>query len=873
MKNLFLFITLWSLLFAQNVQRTGEFLLDTNYVIGPAPLNQKVPQAAFDGLNYLVVWSDERSGDVYGARMTMSGELLDTFGIEVGKGAGVQSCPAVAFDGTNYLVVWADTRNGQSDIYGSRVSPAGVVLDPGGILISGAPSHQVNPKVAFGRNYYLVVWQDGRFSGSSNWNTDIYCARVGVSGNVLEPNGIRIAHAQQNQSLRVPAVAFDGENYLVVWAAENPYSLRGARVDTSGIVLDYGGFTIVEGSLTHWLWNPSVAFGDSVYLVTWEDIIYTSSIRGARVDRDANVLDPNGFPISPGSYPEVVFNGINFFVLWSSSPLYGALVNQAGTVINTVRITKSPAQPSLPCVAFGSSNYLVAWEDRRNRFTDIYGTPVSPEGVPTDSTGILISSSLYGQDFAATDFDGMNYLTVWEDYRGSSIDIYGVRINHLGGVLDPEGIPICCVDSDQISPDIAFDGTNYLVVWQDNRNGGLLWDIYGARVDQNGTVIDPQGFAITNEYTNEWCPSVVFDGTNYLVVYTDGGGTAGGGGEIYGIRVSQEGQVIDSAPGIPICYLPSSNQQSPVATFNGTNYLVVWEDDRYGYDFEYEIYGARVTPDGTVLDPNGIRISPFVSYFNHISPSVASDGNNYFVVWAYRDWNGGNPDYEIYGCRIDSSGNIIDTLGIPICTAGGDQLNPSVVYDGENYIIVWQDYRNGNYDIYGAKVNTSGVIIDSFVVSNQYGNQTKPVVTKGNGDTLLITYTGFVGEINGRRANTVRIWGKFYPFIGIEETFLRSTPSTLTLEVYPNPFVEKTEIKYTMQKKGLMINGKRSAISLKIYDATGRLVKSFSHLTNYQSSIVWDGTDDSGRRLPAGIYFVRLEINEFKKTEKVILLR
>jgi hypothetical protein len=52
------------------------------------------------------------------------------------------------------------------------------------------------------------------------------------------------------------------------------------------------------------------------------------------------------------------------------------------------------------------------------------------------------------------------------------------------------------------------------------------------------------------------------------------------------------------------------------------------------------------------------------------------------------------------------------------------------------------------------------------------------------------------------------------------------------------------------------------------------LVRQFNHLTNYSfNQVVWDGADDSGRRLPAGIYFIRLESDGFKETEKVILLR
>jgi flagellar hook assembly protein FlgD len=80
---------------------------------------------------------------------------------------------------------------------------------------------------------------------------------------------------------------------------------------------------------------------------------------------------------------------------------------------------------------------------------------------------------------------------------------------------------------------------------------------------------------------------------------------------------------------------------------------------------------------------------------------------------------------------------------------------------------------------------------------------------------------------------------------------------------------------------------------LKIYDVTGRLVKNFSLPTSHFSlptSVVWDGTDDIGRRVPQGVYFVRFvavghsgttgpagtnvpgKVN-YEKTEKVIFVK
>jgi flagellar hook assembly protein FlgD len=58
-----------------------------------------------------------------------------------------------------------------------------------------------------------------------------------------------------------------------------------------------------------------------------------------------------------------------------------------------------------------------------------------------------------------------------------------------------------------------------------------------------------------------------------------------------------------------------------------------------------------------------------------------------------------------------------------------------------------------------------------------------------------------------------------------------------------------------------------------IFDAAGRLVKSFNHLTLQPfNQITWHGTDDNNRALPSGVYLVMLEANGEKITEKVVLL-
>ena len=357
-----------------------------------------------------------------------------------------QFAPAVAFDGTNYLVVWQEERTSSWDVYGARVSPAGTVLDQGGIVISTAPGNQYEPTVAFDGTNYLVTWCDSR-SGTDN--RDIYGARVSPAGSVLDPAGIAISTAAGAQTS--PALAFDGTNYLVAWTSEGmPY---GARVSRAGAVLDPAGIAIAPAAPD--ARDPSVAFDGTNYLVAWGERGY--DIYGARVSPAGSVLDANRIAISTAV-------GFQF--------------------------------QEFPALAFDGTNYLVAWQADRCgcRNLDVYGARVSSAGAVLDPDGIPISTAGFTQKAPSVAFDGANYLVAWEDARsGLDWDAYGARVSPAGAVLDSNAIGISTVAGEDRTPALAFDGTNYLVAWEGYRFGYLIW---GARVSRAGTVLDQEQIPI-----------------------------------------------------------------------------------------------------------------------------------------------------------------------------------------------------------------------------------------------------------------------------------------------------------------------------------------------------------------------------------------
>ncbi len=112
-----------------------------------------------------------------------------------------------------------------------------------------------------------------------------------------------------------------------------------------------------------------------------------------------------------------------------------------------------------------------------------------------------------------------------------------------------------------------------------------------------------------------------------------------------------------------------------------------------------------------------------------------------------------------------------------------------------------------------------------------------------------------------------------YPpdYVGIEEFGKVSglLSPTMLGSVFPNPFTGQLRIDYVLAPNDLTPR-------LCVYDATGRMVRDFSGQlsgTGHLSSVIWDGRDDLDRRVPAGVYFVKLATDDYQNTVKTVLLK
>jgi hypothetical protein len=93
-------------------------------------------------------------------------------------------------------------------------------------------------------------------------------------------------------------------------------------------------------------------------------------------------------------------------------------------------------------------------------------------------------------------------------------------------------------------------------------------------------------------------------------------------------------------------------------------------------------------------------------------------------------------------------------------------------------------------------------------------------------------------------------------------------PEEFTLEQnYPNPFNPNTTINFTLSSE--------SNVKLSVYDMTGKLIKELisTSMQIGNHNIEWDGTDDSGGKVGAGVYLYQLQTNNFSESRKMILMK
>jgi hypothetical protein len=360
----------------------------------------------------------------------------------------------------------------------------------------------------------------------------------------------------------------------------------------------------------------------------------------------ANLSQGNSDKYTPGR-PSVACDGTNCLVVSSSqNGLVGELFDPKGSAVLTLGLGASGA----PSTAFDGTNYVVVVSS--NGALRVHRVSVS--GVSLDGTAgipVLGASATPSSLGPALAVGSSNSLIVYSRYDNTLSQhlLYGVLIDRTGTAQAPGEFPIAVDDSTHWYPAVAFDGTNYLLVWQHQSKGGSITeaDIYGARVSRSGAVLDTHPIVVSDAAGAQYTPSIAFDGANYLVVWLDARHMPSSsqpcltGCEIFGTRVAPHGALLDGSSmtgGIGIGTGTNQPRDSfPSVGFNGKEYLVAWAMQGFASTGSTGIRLARVSKGGALLSAssNGIALSgapPASTVSEYALPVVASSAPT-AIVW------------------------------------------------------------------------------------------------------------------------------------------------------------------------------------------------------------------------------------------------
>jgi hypothetical protein len=340
----------------------------------------------------------------------------------------------------------------------------------------------------------------------------------------------------------------------------------------------------------------------------------------------------------------------------------------------------------------------------------------------TVATSQAADSNVGGDNGIGSAFDGTNFFVVWVDSRGGTHtpDIYGARVAPDGTVLDPGGIPLAVNSGRQTRPTVGFDGTDFVVAWEDH--GGFVPNrIKATRVSSAGVKLDSPPLVLGGGAA----PEIASNGSTALVVWTAGG--------IHAARLATDGTVLDPG-GFTVADDPEGENafSAPSVASDGTDYLVGYET---GTDGNHVVAVTKVTSAGAVGNTVGVAS-------NADEPSIASNGTGYLVAYTAC-----RPDCE-FASDFDIGTTMVSTglvLSPPVVAASGPawQDDADVAFDAGRFLVAYRrrgangtspiDIRSSLLSRNADAVTAQGVIIEQDV----YGSSS---VTGGPGDDFGVAY-------------------------------------------------------------------------------------------------------------------------------------
>lgn len=292
---------------------------------------------------------------------------------------------------------------------------------------------------------------------------------------------------------------------------------------------------------------------------------------------------------------------------------------------------------------------------------------------------------------------------------------------------------------------------------------------------------------------------------------------------------------------------------------------IFWNPVATGNVTGYNVYRTK-TPGKSYIKLNTELLTE-TSYLNAPLGTVAT---YYFVVTSVDD----NGRESFYSAEVTSAPGPVTRLqedeGI---VSGGSIDNNNIGFNGNGFLNFGSTSTVDFINIGGNQGGTYRLVY-RYALGNT--SRTGSLVINGvaqshtmkslGSDWTVYDYDSVVITLNAGFTNTIRFASTGSDFGNLDEITVKPalvsgtdpvsiTAEALILNLYPNPFTDRTWIEYSMNEPG--------EVMIQVVNLVGQTVVTLTDAVYEpgQYRLCWDACDPSGKKVPEGIYFCRLMIN------------
>jgi hypothetical protein len=516
----------------------------------------------------------------------------------------------------------------------------------------------------------------------------------------------------------------------------------------------------------------------------------------------------------------------------------------------------------------GSGGSIVAWSESRKEVWQLFVARVLSDGTPAPGWaegGISIASTSVSYDPAFRFVPLLLADSLGGTYVGW-VQNGHVRIQHIAasgaiaGGWPADGVAVGSGEAPTLSTSI-----DHSVI--------VAWDIGGAialqRISADGVVQWGTGIVVGEGYA----PAITPDGVGGAIVVWEPANAQ---------RVTSSGVPVWTTGGVSL----DPQGMHPVAVANGIGGATIsWQLEQP--NGTTDLYAQNLDEAGEVVSGwPAVGVAVCTASGSQLDQKiVAGASGGSILVWKDRR-NAATKKGDLYAVALTSGGQVASgwtTGGTPICTALGEQQWPAITADGHGgALIAWQDRRaapNCNSgpcgdDVYWVHVLAAGSLAPGFsadgnVLNGEPGMQVAPALHLAGDGIAIAAY------IDGRGSPDCIPWcgdAVFESRVSYDTTQPTGVPEMVRRPGFdpplPNPATTNVSLSWILAAGDL---GKTYEVG--VYDVSGRRVRRLAGgvIGSETGRLEWSRDDDQGRRVAAGVYFLRLTVGSERYLRTLVL--